>query len=383
MSSTKHVEYKESFAVVSTMKMPRAVVTAPPFGGTFAETFYSMVSVGDFLYALCFPLGQVYKISIDAFETPTILTLTNPILATGGITSDGTYLYVCGTSRATIRPVVVKIDISTFSEVDILTLPPGANSGVFDFAINGTNLYVTTDTFPTSSSCILYRISLITFTVTGSLVPTTVFVQTYMLNNLHTTTTCDYLFISMSATYVKIDLALFLEVAVLPLRIISAVIIGNTLFGCDYSNKIYVIDMPTFLVIKVSFFPIYWFMQHDTETENSYILFYESNMSLRRYHLTDLLTIDSLPYEQVLLPVHGSPQTLSINGDFMFVSLIDFGAFADTDKFNYIVKVAIREMVIGTEVDSSTTTTAVDVSSTRIRTVRHVTAIAPTVISVG
>lgn len=379
MSSTKHVGYKDAFAVLSTMKMSRAVVTAPPFGGTFAETFYSMVSVGDFLYALCFPLGQVYKISIDAFEISTILTLTNPILATGGITSDGTYLYVCGTSRATIRPVVVKIDISTFSEVAILTLPPGANSGVFDYAINGTNLYVTTDTFPTGS-CVLYRISLITFTVTGSLVPTTVFFQTYMLNNLHTTATCDYLFICMSDTYIKIDLALFLEVGVLPLRISSAIIIGNTLFSYDYSRyKICVIDMPTFLVIKESFFYyIYWFMQYDVETENSYILFDKD--TIRRYHLTDLLTTDSLPYEQVLLPVHASPQTLSINGDFMFVSLIDF---ADTDKFNYIVKVAIREMVIGTEVDSSTTTTAVDVSSTRIRTVRHVTAIAPTVITVG
>lgn len=379
--STTHVQYKETFKLIDTLTIPSENV---PIGIATQDTrIHSIVSVGNYLYALLYPLGEVYKIDISTFTIVDILHLSIADFYAMRITTDGTYLYVGGAPVYVAN--IVRIDIATFTEVNHIALTPAFPVAITDLIIVGTNLYASVVTAPAGSNCRVVKVNLVTFTETATLAVTVDYPRWYYEDYCLQATETHLYVIGRTAgvtTVSKIDLATFVEVDTLTINTIhddSRVlqIINNLLYIGDVLTVVAVVNLDTFTVIRhINISGGVSCSEYDNETGFFYTLSFRTvgaplhtTYQVSKYLSSDMMKIDELE-------ISGSPKATTINSDYLFTATMS--GYIDGIRYVILSKVIIRETVI-IEINSTTTTTAV-VSDTRVRTIRHVSTLSPTII---
>ncbi len=179
----------------------------------------SMFSDGTYLYCGLFSVGKIIKVDLSTFTEVSSLALNvTGIVGVNQITSDGTYLY-CALTGTPGR--IAKVSLSTFTESSILTLDAGENH-VMSLFSDGSYLYCGMQTTPG----MIVKVSLSTFTKTTTL--TLAAGENYVMSLF---SDGSYLYAAVNATsgkIVKINLGTFASTTTL-----------NYPSGTDYTEELF------------------------------------------------------------------------------------------------------------------------------------------------
>jgi hypothetical protein len=197
---------------------------------------------GPFLY-VGLSTGQILKIDVSTFSVVDSLSLGSPVAC---LITDGNYLYA-GLLFSPEASQITKIDLATFSVVETLTLASGEYN-IERFAISGNYLYSCHD----SSPGIIVKVDLTTFTRIGA-------INTIVAGVHDICVSGNFLYGAVyfipSSQVVKIDLTTFSLVGYLDLSVAEEAtclkVDGNFLYvGQQGTSTIAKIDLTTFTEVS-------------------------------------------------------------------------------------------------------------------------------------